>query len=423
MKHSIFILSVFLVLYSFTTYGIGNKQIDQTTIIKQQQELEKYLGPNYTGKDFNSLKSTSKVQHLLLESSAQNVFQLDSIVRRNYNHQENNPETEKDIYTYNEKGQEIKATTYIWIDSLSSYKANAIAEIEYNSLGNGLTKYVKYWDAVSSAWITYAKQETTFNDHGIETNLSSYMWISQTQSWYGMARYEYVLDSEDNMSEFNLYQWNMEKQDWSISVKDKFIDIIENQSKKRITTRWDATTNIIDTISFHEYSYDTKGNELLHFENTKDTLSGKWISTTKTENSYDNKGNMTSSTFNIWDNDSSQWISTQNTELQYNDQNLVKVRIYYSKPNDEEDLKPVNKWEYSYDSNKNILSYLIYDWIKDSTWFFMSKTECAYNAANEQISEINYDYIDEYNDVIPLYKHEKTYDLDYSFSDLVLPLE
>ena len=177
-----------------------------------------------------------------------------------------------------------------------------------------------------------------------------------------------------------------------------------------VTYKWKNNT-WKDTLK-EEYIYN---NNLLTEKILYVNVNNTWQYLSKHEFTYDTNENLVLEIFYYWDN--ANWINSTKTEYTYDISNNLISSIYY------EYLfswAPITKLEYSYDSSNNLITTITYNWV--SNWENYWKTEYSYNSYGDMIQYIRYSWDSQSNSWLQGYKVERTYDNNYTFDDLILPI-
>jgi hypothetical protein len=422
MRQTIILLFALLLSISMTTKASVKKQLPVSNFFQQTTEKYTNITHHLNDRDFDPRSLIKKVDYSSLKSVQTAKQQLDSTIQKEYDKSTSSLLiTEKETFSYNEKGQQIEEINFLFNDSTHLLTTESRTEYTYDSKGNVVAKVLSAWSDSTQQWINIYRQETTYNDFGSETMNASYMWQPTTSSWGGSSKEEIEYDANNNEISYANYQWDILLQQWMLFLKVRFANDTNGNVKKSIVTSWSSYSDKWDTTGNYEYIYDNQGNELEQIRYSRDTLAGNWFASFKVLKTYNADGNVILSTSNSWDATTNQWVVVQKAEYSYDVNGNEIEHIYYSTENETNELLSYYKRESAYDSRGNLLLLLTYGIGKDELWLLENKVEFGYNESNDQIFQIDYDLDETSGKVVEVYKNERSYDTSFSYSDLILP--
>jgi hypothetical protein len=181
-RKNILQLAIILIVLG-TTNASGIKPIDQKNIV--QQKVEERMAKTFNLDEKNVgvqlILPTNEKQRLL--KTSQLKVHLDSIFTQLY-------DTtgwyiyEKRFFTYNDKKQAVKYTTYLSSNTApQQYNLNSQLEYEYDSDGNMIQKIISYWNNSYQRLNNIYKLEKSYNENGDLTLYIEYSWSDLTLSW------------------------------------------------------------------------------------------------------------------------------------------------------------------------------------------------------------------------------------------------
>lgn len=261
------------------------------------------------------------------------------------------------------------------------------------------------WNINDNQWINLNKTSYTYND---SANLLEEINFSWNNTWQYSTKVSYEYDNDTNLINKITYLWI--NSSWVGSSKINYSYTQLNEPLVIITYKWENNT-WKDTLK-EEYIYN---NNLLTEKILYVNVNNTWQYLSKHEFTYDTNENLVLEIFYYWDN--ANWINSTKTEYTYDISNNLISSIYY------EYLfswAPITKLEYSYDSSNNLITTITYNWV--SNWENYWKTEYSYNSYGDMIQYIRYSWDSQSNSWLQGYKVERTYDNNYTFDDLILPI-
>ena len=261
------------------------------------------------------------------------------------------------------------------------------------------------WNINDNQWINLNKTSFTYND---SANLLEEINFSWNNTWQYSTKVSYEYDNDTNLINKITYLWI--NSSWVGSSKINYSYTQLNEPLVIVTYKWKNNT-WKDTLK-EEYIYN---NNLLTEKILYVNVNNTWQYLSKHEFTYDANENLVLEIFYYWDN--ANWINSTKTEYTYDISNNLISSIYY------EYLfswAPITKLEYSYDSSNNLITTITYNWV--SNWENYWKTEYSYNSYGDMIQYIRYSWDSQSNSWLQGYKVERTYDNNYTFDDLILPI-
>jgi len=261
------------------------------------------------------------------------------------------------------------------------------------------------WNINDNQWINLNKTSFTYND---SANLLEEINFSWNNTWQYSTKVSYEYDNDTNLINKITYLWI--NSSWVGSSKINYSYTQLNEPLVIVTYKWKNNT-WKDTLK-EEYIYN---NNLLTEKILYVNVNNTWQYLSKHEFTYDANENLVLEIFYYWDN--ANWINSTKTEYTYDISNNLISSIYY------EYLfswAPITKLEYSYDSSNNLITTITYNWV--SNWENYWKTEYSYNSYGDMIQYIRYSWDSQSNSWLQGYKVERTYDNNYTFDDMILPI-
>lgn len=264
------------------------------------------------------------------------------------------------------------------------------------------------WNANDNQWINLNKTFYTYNDSAKLLEEINFIW---NNNWQYSTKVNYEYDNDTNLINKITYLWI--NGSWVGSSKINYSYTQLNEPLVIVTYKWE-NNSWKDTLK-EEYTYSNTPNNVLLEKISYVYENNSWKNLSKYEYSYDSYGNLILEIFYYWDN--ANWVNSTKKEYAYDLDNKLIYTIYY------EYLfswAPITKVEYSYDSSNNLIATITYNWI--SNWENYWKTEYSYNNYGDMVQYMTYSWNSQSNSWVQGYKIMRTYDNNYTFDDMVLPI-
>ena len=285
--------------------------------------------------------------------------------------------------TYDNNSNQTMYASYHWNNN--DWVGSEKWESTYNSDGNQIIKIEYGWNSVNNTWREDIKTEYAYdNNKELKTN-ELYSWDATNSIWkkYGDGKYEYTYDNKENPIT-RLYSFGGENNwrwvylmEWEYDSLDRMI--VSTHYVSRNGSTWEGYEKF-------DYLYDNNNKKIKSASYIWNNTDSAWIgANSKEEFIYDSKGNRTMYAFYYWSSNNT-WKGNYKGEYTYNDKGLLTMEANYDWDNDDNDWIIRNKWEFIYDNNDNITTYI------------------QYNMHGEY------------------YREEYVYDLSYSRAELLIPV-
>lgn len=241
-----------------------------------------------------------------------------------------------------------------------------------------------------------------YNDEGM--NIEQSRFLRNGKVWIKLENSFINFDSLGRKTSYLTYHYQSPGKNFVLNFQTDYT-YGDNGKLRWITDLAYNSTNLqMDTIRKYFYAYDSSGHKLLSrkFERygsntwgeTKDTIfaysrnsliksyqvvitglqSNYEISREKTDLSYDTLQNLTESNISVWDPNRLKWFVNYKSIFTYNQFDLLLQKTTLVAYEDTM-FRQINKTEYTYDNNQNLISDLSYnfsqirnDWEKDDSY-------------------------------------------------------
>jgi len=341
-------------------------------------------------------------------------YLLDSILVK-----DSNQYISKYIFEYDEKGRQIKAVSYDWLQSLNKWIGKMKIESEYNDKDSLIKRQdffwrEEIWNKASQEEFIYENyqlvSEKTWSESNNITTTTTYFYDengnkikslkADSTGYFCESEFDHkgnIISKIINRAIGHCYSKTIRDGiicDTSFSTFQKYKDVYlyndKNLLKQVINYEWDEKKNdwIEQKEEQDEYDYDHKGNllskkgkswmnEYCYDENNRKTsevlyykYKNDWTIERKVEFEFDKDGNNISETTRLWN-------SERRIERKF-DKNKNEILFI------EDDSKwGKRKYEYFYDENNNKTLDINYFFDSDSKeWKEIHRAEFFYRKAN-----------------------------------------
>lgn len=356
------ILTVLIALMALFAFGqITIPKNNETFVISKVEQQLKGLKQNDYQRSHGLLFLGKRVFPENLSSKSSSIKQkLDSVVDHNLNATISQwIKSSKDEYKYDASGKWTTGIYYNWNSTTSQWVNSSKDEFTYNANGKWATDINSEWNTTTSQWVNNLKNEYSYNGSGYSTQILISDWDVSTNQWVNNSKYEFTYNGNGYLTQVLVSEWDIATSQWVASIR-------------------------------YDYTYDANNNYTLILIYSWDKDTSQWENAMKHEFTYDASSKLTMTLVSIW---MDEWIPYTKDEYTYDANSRLATDIHSILSYTSFPLQLVldSKDEYSYDANGNITQDLVSKWDASiSQWVYYSK-------------DIN------------------TYDLSYSFSDLIFP--
>ena len=255
----------------------------------------------------------------------------------------------------------------------------------YDASGRWITGIYYDWNNATKAWVNATKDDYTYNANGKWSVATSYKWNSTNSVWDKDDMQEFTYNTGGYATQILYYDWSTTALDWVKDTKYVLSYNADNTAKDFIVSSWNTTLNDWENSMKYEYTY-TNGKLTQVLVSSWDTDTSGWENAMKYDYEYDAGGKVTRTTYSIWTG---------------------------------EDWMAMMKYEYTYDTNNRIATEIRSDWNFLTQWGLVAMYEFKYDA-NGNNTEY-YTYKREANEWVRQTKEITDFDLNYTYTDLILP--
>jgi len=323
----------------------------------------------------------------------------------------------REIYVYDASGNKTKETRYEWNYDSQEWVDYYLATWAYTSNGNLSAHHTYSWNRKTSEW-SKNKVEYDYNGKGNITEEAHYEWDSDINEWIGVypGRNVYVFDASGNITEAAIYKWNSEINDWVGSYQGRQVYMYDDNGNLVEETHynWNSGSNEWDSNERYMYTYETNSNHTDTICFKWDYATNDWVENRLTITVYDDNGFVIEKIIKIWDDDIKDWLLSSCKVNEYDGSgNIVDEAIYYGNPffSEPNDTIGGDRYTYAYDSNRNIIERVYYDWNRETNeWQHYERDSYTFDETGKQTEWVWYGWAN--NNWVINYHSLKAYD-DY----------
>jgi len=255
----------------------------------------------------------------------------------------------------------------------------------YDASGRWITGIYYDWNNATKAWVNATKDDYTYNANGKWSVATSYKWNSTNSVWDNDAKQEFTYNAGGYATQILYYDWSTTANNWIYDTKYELTYNADNTAKQFLVSSWNATTSAWDKSMKYDYTYtNSKLTQVL--VSSWDTDTNDWATAMKYDYEYDAGGKITRTTYSIWAGTS--WMYMM-------------------------------KYEYTYDTNNRIATETRSDWNLVTQWRYVAMYEFKYDGNGNNTEYYTYKW--ENGQWAKQTKELTTFDLNYTYADLILP--
>ena len=265
----------------------------------------------------------------------------------------------REIYTYDEMGQDQSFTTYHWDKDKSDWVENYKEEYHYNEFGEE-SSYVEFlYDTISKEWIPDYKEEYVFNTNLLVDTYTGYKWNKDESKWDESNKGTYSYFDDDLPESFTLQIKN--ELSWQNSSQELYTYSIDGQILSTIIAYW----QISQWVNLYKYLYAYNSYGLKIIQSLLLWSGTDWQNNYKIEYSYNND-QLASMIYSNWDVATLAWI--------YFYRKVYTLNILYSYIN-----LILPSWYTAVDFRYMVLSYVYSLW-NSADWLKYEKGNYYYSS-------------------------------------------
>ena len=356
-------------------------------------------------------------------------------------------------------------TSEAYDDSTSQLVPDFKVEFKYDTNWNMIQDLDYELDETTGQLVLSSKVDYSFDAKGNMTQLLVYEFDETTGELVPSWKYDYSFDVNGNMTQeigYGGYADENETIQLPVTVpdyKETYSYDANGNKTQDFRYDWDKISNQFVIDRKNEYTYDASGNLTQDINSWFDENQSE--TKNKEEYKYDNKGKLTQTTLFQFSENTNEWIKGNLEEYTYDskgNKKLIVLTEHTGSINGVEKYVTYNKEEYTYDSEGNntlILKTHLTGWgsnggieeynygyekdeytydvnrkvtqylnsrMENGSWVVYDKNTTVYDDRGNTTQEIGYYNWDEQtNQWMDIWKSEYTFDYKYTTNDLVVP--
>jgi hypothetical protein len=274
--------------------------------------------------------------------------------------------SQKEEYTYDNDGNQILKIVYVWNTESQSFVPSQKEEYTYDNDGNQILKIVYVWNTESQSFVPSQKEEYTNDNDGNQILKIVYIWNTESQSFVPSQKEEYTNDNDGNQILKIEYIWNTESQSFVLSQKEEYT-YNEFQTYPNVKGfRWDNVSQSFILTRMGEILYYSNGvekrneNMVINFTYVNGEII--FYNGQRRIEEFDLNGNIILSQLELWDDEKQQFYIRIKYEYTYDENGNKTLYIGYRQIPTTTSHEPINKIEYSYNSDNLKINETSYSW-------------------------------------------------------------
>jgi hypothetical protein len=300
-------------------------------------------------------------------------------------------------YTYDNDGNQILKIVYVWNTESQSFVPSQKEEYTYDNDGNQILKIVYIWNTESQSFVPSQKEEYTNDNDGNQILKIEYIWNTESQSFVLSQKEEYTYDNDGNQILKIVYIWNTESQSFVPSQKEEYTNDNDGNQILKIEYIWNTESQSFVLSQKEEYTYNefqtypnvkgfrwdnvsqsfilTRMGEILYYSNGVEKRNENMVINFTYVNGeiifyngqrrieeFDLNGNIILSQLELWDDEKQQFYIRIKYEYTYDENGNKTLYIGYRQIPTTTSHEPINKIEYSYNSDNLKINETSYSW-------------------------------------------------------------
>ena len=323
----------------------------------------------------------------------------------------------KVYFEYNPEGLLISEKQDIREFEHQDFKNSSLTLNEYDAFGNAIKDvYWSEWDSVLGGWSDGVSVEIVYTSLGKEASYFHKVWDADQRIWVNDIKNESVYDQFGNLTVKVHKRWDSDNESWDVESEWSAEYNSANLKTSEISKHHDVYNPKWSYVNSSYYSYTNEG--LLIDQVTKRESSGSNVGYDKINNEYDVKGNKIKES-KYSSTDSLNWIASSVRKIDYdtNENVILNVHDRVAFMDTTNTLVETEREEYVYINNR----------LQSIKSFYLGspddEKEYTYGADGTLLSIKDYNFWDEEDEKWEYVTLEEyTYDVSYTFDDLILPM-
>jgi hypothetical protein len=461
MKRLILFFSISV--FAMTIWGQTNtkqREMSESLWLNMPQHMLTYDDKN-SGNDCSFLPALDFQKKL---KSSNSYFSLDSVVsdihKIKFQYDANGNIMEAIYYGYINPWGEVYPCYYLQVINpiLTPVRKSEFGYDQRNNLS--LSIYYRWED---NNWLPEVKHEYTWDEYNNVKLYSSYYWEKKyTGKWVLDYKSEYFYNNKNELikKESICSQNIMRTIEYTYDNGNKILEIYYKFKIPEFKFEYEYSDDGIQTGAAHyewwekwigqlksSTEFDKNGNKILESEFKWDYSLDKWFKHIKQIHTYDENNNLSHSNYYERYTPEGKWIEKFILENTYDENGRILIVVTYIKF--EEVWIGGKKEEYTYNSEGHIMNYYQWDrkrrlwflyskdvvvndgysshkttylWHPESdTWYLSFQMSDIRDEKNNTVTYVHYSWDNFSTELSSCYKTEISYDLNYTYDNLIVP--
>jgi hypothetical protein len=303
-------------------------------------------------------------------------------------------------------------TTSMQLEKVSKYTYS----FDFNRNPSGMVVYSATVD--KKRWKPSLKNDLSYVGSNLMVETSSY-WDPDLEKWNPHTEDRYDYNNSSNLELITNYNWNSTLNIWDAYTRSVFT--YKSDTTYDISLQYlDKTSDIWKNISLEEIDLNRNGDELSKTISLWDEATG-WQPSNSSESEYNAQGLEVRNTSYLWNESENRFIGMFSNNFVYDNEGNLLQEFFLSYNEVIKAWKFDSKTSYTYDSQGNLIDETYSSWNDDLIqWIILDQTENSFDENGNQIGQIRTFYKKD-GSFHSSHRYESDFDLNYSYSDLVLP--
>jgi len=222
---------------------------------------------------------------------------------------------EKQVFFWNENGQEIMNTTSGWMYEEQQWYDYFKTEISYDALGRLSEMLTQQRDG--GDWFFISK---TVFAYDTKSNITATMsvWNLESNTWLDYVKYEYVFGTDGKLEEISIYGNFDTPPVWQNAEKYEYTYNEDGDLQNELLLWWDEETNEWVNHEKYEYTYDGIGIISMELWSSWNLVDLVWNTSSKVTFSHDDYNNISGYTEYWWEASINDWLVEEKCDYSYN---------------------------------------------------------------------------------------------------------
>jgi len=223
--------------------------------------------------------------------------------------------SEKQVFNWNENGQEMGYSTSGWMVEEMQWYDYIKTENSYDAQGRLSEVLTQQRDG--GDWIVVSKTEYTYDTKSNITVVMS-IWNLESNTWLEYVKLEYMFGTDGRLEEINNYGNLDTPPVWQNAEKYKYSYNDDGDMVLELLLWWNEETLEWDNYEKYEYTYDGAGEISMELWSDWNLVELVWNIGSKVTFSHDDYTNISGYMEYWWESDIEEWLVEEKCDYSYN---------------------------------------------------------------------------------------------------------